>query len=98
MSDASWIGFAMAALALIGTIANGVNARKVAQDKLHHDSELQNVKHELFVAKMGHDDCKEEVQEVKKLFNECREDHRTAADERTDLSRRLSALEKKQKE
>lgn len=99
MSDASWAGVAMAAIALGGTIATALNNRRIARDKMEYERQTARDKLE-FDAKFvsleakteaceeKHAACEEKHDGLEKKLDECQKQHQNA-----DV--RLTALEDK---
>lgn len=90
-SGASWAAFGMAVIALVGTIASSINARKAARDKMEFEASMARDKlefdakaHELEIRVSGLDH---------ELAN-CREQHKSSEMDRSLMRGELDSLHK----
>ena len=96
----TWVGVALSAVALAGTIAQGVITWLRERDKLLYDVKLATLETELQSAKEGQVKCEERHDEVNKKLDECHDMHETTnaklqiADAKQSIADiRISALE-----
>ena len=98
MEAASWAGFAMAALSLVGTVFANINARKVARDKAEFERLAAKDKQEfeLKVMEIQEDGRRkdEQLAEMRAQLAACREQHESSEKDRDQLRAKLTELER----
>ena len=93
MNEVTWLGVAISALALVGTIASSYSQRRQARDKMEFDAKATRMEAQIETQNAGIKQCEEDRAELKVEIKKCRDEHKTAEVERRDLEVRVSALE-----
>lgn len=90
-NGATWAAFGMAVLALIGTIASSINARKVARDKMEFEAVMARDKM-AFDAKAH--ELEARVSGLDEDLAACREQHKASEMDRSSMRGELDSLHK----
>lgn len=89
-NDATWIGVAMAGIALIGTIVGNLVSYFKDRDKLIYDRKVVQLE-----AKVG--ECEEKHALTQEKLTKCEEGHQESSARHDETERRLAALEQRGK-
>lgn len=90
-SGATWAAFGMAVIALIGTIASSINARKAARDKMEFEASMARDKLQ-FDAKTH--DLEFRISGLDEELANCREQHKASEIDRSSMRGELDSLHK----
>ena len=97
MEAASWTGFALAALSLVGTVLANINARKVAKDKADTDRQAIKDKQDFDLKVMEiQEDARrkdDDLKELREELSKCREQHDASEKDRDTLRAKIEKLE-----
>lgn len=85
-SESTWIGVAIAVIALVGTIANGVVGYFKDRDKLVYDRKVNDLENDV-------KQCKDQHEEAKAKLESCEKAHEESSARHDEHELRLRALE-----
>jgi len=96
MAAISWAGFAMAAITMIGGVANLLinkwSDRKQSQDKLTNETEKVELRAKVMVLEERQKMCLEGHEEVAAKLKHCEEEHHQSSEDRSKIWNEINAL------